>query len=199
MKISRHFKTKQSSSFTLVEVMVSLFVLFTAIIGGMAAVNRGLDTIQNSKSRLIAANLAQEGIELIRNIRDNNWLDVFKEISFLNQGSKITNKEIPRIESRGAEIGDPWLSDYGYRKQITITGTTAGAQTNYQMKLTVYKGSGTDSGSNVYLNNHVQDDFDDIRFTKSDGTTQLDYWVESYTSGTSATVWVEFDSIPASP
>jgi hypothetical protein len=90
-------------------------------------------------------------------------------------------------------------SGYNYRKQMTITGSTAGAQTNYQMQLTVYKGSGTDSGSSVYLNNHCQDDFDDIRFTKSDGTTLLDYWVESYTSGTSATVWVEFDSIPASP
>jgi hypothetical protein len=41
-------------------------------------------------------------------------------------------------------------------------------------------------------------DFDDIRFTKSDGTTVLDYWIESI-SGTTpnqlATIWIEFDSI----
>jgi hypothetical protein len=41
-------------------------------------------------------------------------------------------------------------------------------------------------------------DFDDIRFTKSDGTTLLDYWIESI-SGTTpnqiATIWIEFDSI----
>jgi hypothetical protein len=90
------------------------------------------------------------------------------------------------------------LSGYGYFKQITVTGTAVGAQSNYQMKLTVYKGAGTDSGSSVYLNSHVQDDFDDIRFTNSSGT-QLDYWIESSVSGTSAVVWVEFDSIPASP
>jgi len=53
--------------------------------------------------------------------------------------------------------------------------------------------------SGISLNNHCQDNFNDIRFTKSDGSTELDYWIESYTSGTSATVWVEFDSIPASP
>lgn len=92
-----------------------------------------------------------------------------------------------------------WLSGYGYRKQITINGSTAGAQTNYQIKLTVHKGSGSDSAGHVYLNNHCQDDFDDIRFTKSDGSTELDHWQESYVSATSAVFWIEFDSIPASP
>jgi len=92
-----------------------------------------------------------------------------------------------------------WLTGYVYRKQITINGSTAGAQTNYQMKLTVYKGTGTDSAGVVYLNNHCQDDFDDIRFTKSDGSTELDHWRESYVSATSAIFWIEFDSIPASP
>ena len=38
----------------------------------------------------------------------------------------------------------------------------------------------------------------DIRFTKSDGTTELDYWIESSDADT-AQVWIEFDSIPASP
>ena len=92
-----------------------------------------------------------------------------------------------------------WLTGYVYRKQIIIEGSTAGIQTNYQMKLTVYKGTGTDSAGVVYLNNHCQDDFDDIRFTKSDGSTELDHWRESYVSATSAIFWIEFDSIPASP
>ena len=92
-----------------------------------------------------------------------------------------------------------WNLGYDYRKQITIDGSTAGAQTNYQMKLTVYKGSGTDSAGVVYLNNHCRDDFNDIRFTKSDGVTGLDHWRESYTSGTSAVFWIEFDPVPASP
>jgi len=92
-----------------------------------------------------------------------------------------------------------WLSGFTFRKQITIAGSTVGAQSDYQMKLTVHKGAGSDSGGDVYLNNHCQDDFDDIRFTKSDGNTKLDYWIEEYTSGDNAVVWIEFDSIPASP
>jgi hypothetical protein len=41
----------------------------------------------------------------------------------------------------------------------------------------------------------VNNDFSDLRFTKSDGSTLLDYWVESYTSGVTADVWVELDTI----
>ncbi len=91
------------------------------------------------------------------------------------------------------------LPGWDYRKNLTIIGTTAGAQTNYQMKLTVYKASGTDTPGVVYLGGNVKDDFSDLRFTRSDGVTLLDYWIESYTSGVSAVVWVEVDSIPASP
>jgi len=92
-----------------------------------------------------------------------------------------------------------WLSGWQYRKSHEIEGSTADAQTNYQVKIIVHKGVGTDSGEHVYCNNHCRDDFGDIRFTNSDGTTLLDYWLESYTSGDKATFWVEVDSIPASP
>jgi len=71
--------------------------------------------------------------------------------------------------------------------------------TNYPKKFTVYKSSGTDSGTSVYLNGHCQDDFDDIRWYDATGTNPMDYWRETYTSGTSAVFWVEFDSIAASP
>jgi hypothetical protein len=68
------------------------------------------------------------------------------------------------------------LSGWSYRKKITINGTTDGAQTNYQMKLIIHRASGTDSGGDVYLGtNGCQSDYDDIRFTKYDGTTLLDY------------------------
>jgi hypothetical protein len=66
------------------------------------------------------------------------------------------------------------------------------------MELTVHKGSGTSTGSDIYLNGRCKADFSDIRFTNADGTTLLDYWIENYTSS-SAIIWVELDSLPASP
>jgi len=92
-----------------------------------------------------------------------------------------------------------WLTGWQYRKSHTIIGSTAGAVTDYQVKITVHYGPGTDSGADVYLDGKCQPDFDDIRFTASDGKTLLSYWIEEKVDGSYAVVWVKIPSIPASP
>lgn len=94
-----------------------------------------------------------------------------------------------------------WLGLTGWsnKKIATIAGSTDGTLTDYQMKITVHKGAGTDSGENVYLGSNVRNDFGDVRFTKSDGTTELSYWMETFVSGNNAIFWIKIDSIPASP
>jgi hypothetical protein len=89
-----------------------------------------------------------------------------------------------------------WLQGWTYRKPVTLS-RASGAVTNYQMRLLVGETSGA-SGEDVDCNGHIQADFDDLRFTRLDGTTLLDYWIESITGSTPnqlATVWVEFDTI----
>jgi len=71
-----------------------------------------------------------------------------------------------------------WLK----RKAVTLTGGASGAQTDYQVKLT------------VTYDSDMLVDFDDLRFTKADGTTLLDTWLESKVDSTSAIVWVETDT-----
>ncbi|MGD0712551.1 MAG: DUF2341 domain-containing protein, partial [Bacteroidales bacterium] len=44
----------------------------------------------------------------------------------------------------------------------------------------------------------MKSDFSDLRFTSDDGATLIPFWVESYVSSTSAVVWVNVPSIPAS-
>jgi hypothetical protein len=91
-----------------------------------------------------------------------------------------------------------WLAGWGYRKSHLITAS-AGAGTNYQVGIKVYKTTGTDGTETVngatmgkvYVGVHCRDDFGDIRFTDNDETTELDYWMESSTSGVSAVFWVE--------
>ena len=97
---------------------------------------------------------------------------------------------------------DPWYSySWNYRKSITIAHTDDGAQTNYQMKLLVGESSGA-VGEQVDCGAKVASDFDDLRFTTSDGTTLCDYWIESLSGATPnqlATVWIEVPSIAAHP
>ena len=66
--------------------------------------------------------------------------------------------------------------------------------TNYQIKFTVYYGDGNDSEESVYLNSKCRTDFGDIRFFDAFGN-KIPYWIESYTSGVSAVIWVKLPSI----
>lgn len=91
-----------------------------------------------------------------------------------------------------------WLTGWKYRKKITLTGQT-GAGTNYQVKLLIGESSGaTGANFNVGGNSLAfpssKNDSGDLRFTASDGVTELSFWVESV-SGTNpnrtATIWVK--------
>jgi hypothetical protein len=106
----------------------------------------------------------------------------------------VASTILPSITITHTAYADDWYQSYGYRRSITINGSADGAQTNYQLKLTVNNSSGVSSGSTVYLNGSSLNFPNDIRFTNSSKTSLLDYWVETNTSVV-ATVWVEFDSI----
>ena len=92
-----------------------------------------------------------------------------------------------------------WLSGWQYRKSHDIKGSTSGSVSNYQVRITVHYGSGTDNGEHVYLNGKCRSDFGDIRFTESDGVTELSYWMEKKVNSNYAIFWVKIPSIPASP
>lgn len=68
------YKLLASDGFTLLEAMASIFILLVGITGSLVLVSSGITNLNISKNRLIASNLAQEGLEVVHNIRDNNWL-----------------------------------------------------------------------------------------------------------------------------
>lgn len=64
----------QSRGFTLIETMVAITVLAIALVGPFVAVRSALTTSYIARDQLTASSLAQEGLEYIRSIRDNNYL-----------------------------------------------------------------------------------------------------------------------------
>ncbi|HDH43897.1 MAG TPA: DUF2341 domain-containing protein, partial [Thermococcus sp.] len=96
-------------------------------------------------------------------------------------------------------VGEGWLSGWQYRKSHEIQGSTAGAVTDYQVKIIVYYGSGSSSGEVVYLNGKCRSDFGDIRFTTGNGETLLSYWIEEKVDADHAVFWVKVPNIPANP
>ena len=94
---------------------------------------------------------------------------------------------IPTQQNTSKEFmlsSEPWLTGFSYRMNITIdAGNTAGA--GYQVKI------------DVPYSSFMQSDYDDIRFTDNDKTTELDYWREDY-NATYGVFWVKIaDAIPS--
>jgi len=65
----------QLKAFTLVEILVAVTVLTVGIMASYAAITKVVSLTYFNSYRFIASRLAQEGMELVSNIRDSNWLD----------------------------------------------------------------------------------------------------------------------------
>lgn len=79
--IQKIIKTKSNRGFTLLETLVAVFILVLAITGPMVFAQSSLRTAFLSRDQITAFFLAQDAIESIKNIRDDNalksknWLD----------------------------------------------------------------------------------------------------------------------------
>ena len=63
-----------SKGFTFIEIIVAILVMAVGIVGVYAIVPRIISLTAINTNRFIASQLAREGIEIVRNMRDTNWL-----------------------------------------------------------------------------------------------------------------------------
>ncbi|MBP8017194.1 prepilin-type N-terminal cleavage/methylation domain-containing protein, partial [Candidatus Gracilibacteria bacterium] len=85
---TKNQKSKTNSGFSMIELMVAI-IIFT--IGGLSAyllVYSAINSSIRSKSEIIASNIARQQIELIKNIRDTNWLQ-FKTWNKLDNAGSL--------------------------------------------------------------------------------------------------------------
>lgn len=59
---------------TLAETIIALSVLAIGITIASTIIVNSMRNLQNAKNRVVAVNIAREGIEAMRSIRDSNWL-----------------------------------------------------------------------------------------------------------------------------
>ncbi len=120
-------------------------------------------------------------IELNTNIDSGEY-----QSKIFDFGNNVSYDNLSWLET--LNLYNNWYdNNWQKRKVATVDNSlTASNLIDYQIRLEV----NYDSDMNA--------DFSDLRFTDSDGTTPIDFWVQSYISGTSAVVWVEVPNIPAS-
>jgi len=74
--MAKNKKTQKQFSetgFTLIEALVALIILSLALVPALLLSTQAVNTAFSLRNNLVAINLAQEGIEIVRAIRDSNW------------------------------------------------------------------------------------------------------------------------------
>jgi hypothetical protein len=72
--MEKKLNSKNQAGQTLIETIIAIFVLTTALTSGLALTVYVLANSRLSFNQLIATNLAREGTEVVRMMRDSNWL-----------------------------------------------------------------------------------------------------------------------------
>ncbi len=64
---------KNNKGFTIVETLVAITILMIAIAGPLTTAFRGLTAAVYARDQVTASYLAQDAMEYVKNVRDNNW------------------------------------------------------------------------------------------------------------------------------
>jgi hypothetical protein len=97
-------------SFTLLEVILAITILTLAVGASFVLISQTLTSVSVVQSKLIASYLAQEGIEVVKNIRDNNWLKFQPWDQGLGEGDYETDYDDFNL----TECSYPCDYDYDY-------------------------------------------------------------------------------------
>ena len=73
--------SKLPGGFSLLETMVAIGIIMVGLTSALVLMSSSAAAVTTVRERLVAANLVEEGFEVIRNIRDSNWL---QSLSFNN-------------------------------------------------------------------------------------------------------------------
>jgi hypothetical protein len=66
---------KNKKAFSLLESILSVFLVSMGLVVSIKLLTLGVSQSMKNRDQFTASLLAQEGVELVRNIRDNNWVD----------------------------------------------------------------------------------------------------------------------------
>lgn len=121
MIISKFSKNK---GFTLVETLIAIAILLVAVVGPISLIGDALHKLYYAKDQMIAINLAQEGIEVVRARRDSNMLDgVVDWDSGVTAGSYLVDASLATITSTVGVQQPVYLSAGFYKQGVVATAT----------------------------------------------------------------------------
>ena len=143
----RCLNVKTNKGFTLIEVLTAIFLIVAGLIGVLSIISQTISFTSLSSSKLVASYLAQEGIEIVRNVRDGNWLEQEGWKTGLADGDWQ------------ADYNDLALFNYNDNNFLKIDSSgfysyDSGNNTKFKRKITIKQE--TDAENNEYLKVSVE-------------------------------------------
>lgn len=146
-KKPRHcFFTEQNRGFTIIETLIAVAVLTAGIVGTYFFISHFTRHTSISKDRLTASYLALEGTEIVKNIRDSNWL----RGSLWNSGLSEDSWEADYTET--TSLSDTYDGDYLNLDSDGFYGYGAGTTTKFKREIEIC----TSTGDIIYASSTVR-------------------------------------------
>lgn len=107
-----------NGAFSIIEVMVAIGIVSVGMMGVLSLMTLNILTQPVNKNNLIASMLAQEGLELVREVRDTNWLDPDATVGFAD-GIPATST----IDISGFKSSNPSVSGLNFVPGLDFNST----------------------------------------------------------------------------
>lgn len=93
-------------AFSLVEVITILFIVSVGLLGVVSLIIQNIQSQNYNKNNLVAYQLAQEGLELVRRVRDTNWMSSSSYDTNIQSGTYYMDylDEYPRIYQNDSDL-----------------------------------------------------------------------------------------------
>lgn len=131
----KEIKKIKMKGFSIVEVMLAVFLVSAGMVGVLGLLSKTLSNSMDSRDQTIAVLLAQEGVELVQNLRDNNWAQEKK--AFGNDGETTFpsgNKNNCRIDYNDTSLECDSKYELKYNGHFYVEGSGEKFQRKIQVE-----------------------------------------------------------------
>ncbi|MDX1535469.1 MAG: prepilin-type N-terminal cleavage/methylation domain-containing protein [Candidatus Spechtbacterales bacterium] len=137
---------RKEKGFTLLEVLISIFVLTVGVGSMLVLISDSLQTISATRNSVVAANLAQEGIEVVRGIRDSNWIDGNAYDTGITDGSYCVNFDSISLINCAPDFDMYWNDGTSRYSHVSTSALT----TPFEREIIIQTGQ-IDSDGNSFI------------------------------------------------
>jgi len=124
---SEERKKTTNTGFSIIEVMVAVAIISVGMFGVVSMMTQNIIVQPVNKNNLIASMLAQEGLELVRQVRDSNWIGSSTVVGFSSGIPATSTIDIGGFKSSGLDFDDSaanlYIDNNGFYSHSGATST----------------------------------------------------------------------------